>query len=46
MAEYLARRIIDGALDYALVVSKKPQLKSEIDTCLIAAGRENLIVEA
>lgn len=44
MAEYLAFRIIEGALDYTLVISKRPDLKSQIDTVLIKNSRGELIV--
>lgn len=44
MAEYLARRIIDGALKYSQVIAKKPDLKDVIDAMLISTGRGDLIV--
>lgn len=43
MAAYLAMRIEDGKLDYALVVGKFPQFKAGIDTILIADGFQHLI---
>lgn len=45
MAAYLAMRIENGKLDYALVISKYPGLKEDIDTILIADGYQDLIVE-
>lgn len=44
MAEYLGQRIIDGALDYAYVISKRPDLKTAIDAYLISKNRGDLIV--
>ncbi|MDR3596959.1 hypothetical protein [Clostridium sp.] len=35
MSEYMAKRIIDGAYTYAYVISKRPDLKTGIDTYLI-----------
>lgn len=34
MAEYLASRIKSGALDYQTVITKRPDLKDQIDTIL------------
>lgn len=45
MAIYMGSRILSGALDYAYVVSKRPDLKEGIDAFLIEKGREDLIVE-
>lgn len=45
MANYYAQRIIDGALDYTLVVAKKPQYKTGIDAYLTDKERKDLIVE-
>jgi hypothetical protein len=45
MAIYLANRIITGALDYTLVVTRRPELKAGIDAHLTAVGREDLIHE-
>lgn len=45
MAEYLAQRIIDGALEYDYVISKRPDLKEGIDAYLIEKGREDLIIQ-
>lgn len=45
MAAYLAQRIIDGALDYTYVISKRPNLKAGIDDYLTEKGRTNLIVQ-
>jgi hypothetical protein len=44
MAVYLANRIIAGALDYTLVVTRRPDLKTDIDAFLITQGRADLIV--
>lgn len=44
MAAYLALRIEQGMLDYALVVGKYPQFKEDIDEILIADGKQDLIV--
>lgn len=43
MADYLAQRIIDGALQYAAVVSKFSALKSGIDAYLTQHSRADLI---
>lgn len=43
MANYYAQRIIDGALDYETVVTKKPQYKEGIDAYLISKDRQDLI---
>ena len=43
MAPYLAKRIIDGALDYAKVVERYPTYKDDIDTILIGEGKQELI---
>lgn len=43
MADYMAQRIIDGALDYTAVVSKYSSLKTAIDTYISAHGRTDLI---
>jgi hypothetical protein len=45
MAAYLAQRIIDGALEYDYVISKRPDLKEGIDAYLISKGREDLITK-
>lgn len=44
MADYLAQRIIDGALKYADVVAKLPALKSGINAYLSDHNAGNLIV--
>lgn len=44
MAEYLAFRIMEGALDYTLVISKRPDLKNQIDTVLVKNNKGELIV--
>jgi len=44
MAAYLAMRIEAGKLDYAAVVAKYPQFKTDIDEILINDGYQNLIV--
>lgn len=43
MAEYLAFRIMEGALDYIYVVTKRPDLKEQVDDVLIQNSREDLI---
>lgn len=43
MSGYLAMRIMDGAMDYLIVVRKYPQFKGGIDEILKAKGREDLI---
>lgn len=43
MAEYLAQRIIDGALEYCAVIKKKPNLQVDIDKFLTEKGHEDLI---
>ncbi|MCI6276846.1 MAG: hypothetical protein MR639_08915 [Clostridium sp.] len=45
MAAYLAMRIEDGALDYSLVIKKFSKFKEDIDTILIADGKQDLIKE-
>lgn len=44
MNEYLAQRIVDGALDYVAVVTKHPARKEAIDAILVVKGRQDLIV--
>jgi hypothetical protein len=44
-ATYLAQRIIDGALEYDYVISKRPDLKEGIDVYLREKGREDLITQ-
>jgi len=43
MSDYLGQRIIDGALDYSYVMSKRQDLKTGIDAYLILKGKEDLI---
>ncbi len=43
MAAYLANQITLGKLTYDLVISKKPELKSDIDAYLTEKDREDLI---
>ena len=43
MAAYFANQILKGKLDYALVVSRYPEYKEDIDTILIAEGKQDLI---
>lgn len=43
MAKYLAWRIIEGAYTYEYVISKRPDLKEQIDNALRDFGREDLI---
>lgn len=45
VSDYIAQRIIDGALNYAYVISRRPDLKEDIDAYLIAHGRGDLIIE-
>lgn len=45
MVQYLANRIIKGALDYTYVVTQRPDLKDEIDLFLLEHDREDLIIE-
>lgn len=44
MADYLGQRIIDGALDYSYVISKRADLKTGIDAYLTSKGKEDLII--
>lgn len=44
MGFYMAQRIIDGAYTYEFVISKRPDLKTDIDTYLTEKGKENLII--
>lgn len=46
MGDYLAQRIIDGAFAYDFVISKKPNLKTEIDAYLSKMERTDLITKA
>ena len=46
MGDYLAQRIIDEAFSYKFVISKKPNLKNEIDTYLTKMDRADLIESA
>lgn len=43
MAAYLANQILKGKLDYELVVSRYGTYKEDIDTILIAEGKQDLI---
>jgi hypothetical protein len=45
MGAYLASRIIDGAYTYAYVISKRPDLKTDIDAYLVQEGRQDLITQ-
>ena len=45
MAEYMAKRIIEGAYDYEYVTNKRPDLKIGMDEYLTSINREDLIVE-
>lgn len=45
MAVYFASQIIKNKLDYTAVVTKFPAYKDDIDTILIAEGKQDLIVE-
>ena len=43
MAAYLANQILKGRLDYTLVISRYAEFKEDIDTILIAEGKQDLI---
>lgn len=43
MALFMAMRIMEGKQDYTLVVTKRPDLKDDIDTYLLVQGRGDLI---
>lgn len=43
MAAYLANQILKGRLDYTLVISRYGEFKEDIDTILIAEGKQDLI---
>lgn len=43
MGQYLALQIIKGNLTYDKVMSKFSKYKDDIDTILVAKGREDLI---
>lgn len=45
MGAYMGQRIIDGAYSYDYVISKRPDLKSSIDTYLTEQGRTDLITQ-
>jgi hypothetical protein len=45
MGAYLASRIIAGAYTYAYVISKRPDLKVDIDAYLVQEGRQDLITQ-
>jgi hypothetical protein len=45
MAAYLGQRIIDGAFTYDYVISKRPDLKTGIDTYLTEQNRSDLITQ-
>jgi len=44
MVDFLVNRIIEGKLAYTLAVTKRPDLKDEIDALLTTKGHEELIV--
>lgn len=44
MVQYLGNQIIKGDLDYTYVVTKRPDLKVQIDAYLTEKGRSDLIV--
>ena len=46
MANYLAQRVIDEIYTYTYVVSRRPDLKTGIDSYLIKNEREDLITSA
>lgn len=43
LAPYLANQILKGRLDYTLVTSRYEEFKADIDTILIAEGKQDLI---
>lgn len=43
MAHYMADRIIRGVYTYDYVISKRPDLKEDIDAYLIEQGYQDLI---
>ena len=45
MAAYLANQILKGRLDYTLVISRYSEFKEDIDTILIAEGKQDLIIK-
>ena len=45
MAVYFASQIMKNKLDYAAVVTKFPAYKEDIDTILIAEGKQDLITQ-
>ena len=45
MAIYFANQILKGKLTYTQVIGKYPQFKDNIDSCLLAEGRSDLIVK-
>lgn len=44
MGAYLGQRIIDGVYSYEFVISKRTNLKTDIDAYLTEKGRTDLIV--
>jgi hypothetical protein len=45
MGAYLGSRIIAGAYTYVYVISKRPDLKVDIDAYLVQEGRQDLITQ-
>lgn len=45
MAAYLAEGIMYRGLDYTAVVARFPKYKGDIDTILIAEGKQDLITQ-
>jgi hypothetical protein len=45
MGAYLGSRIIDGIYTYDYVISKRPDLKTDIDAYLVQEGRQDLITQ-
>jgi len=43
MGAYMGQRIIEGVYTYEYVISKRPDLKVDIDKYLTVKGREDLI---
>jgi hypothetical protein len=45
MGAYLASRIMAGAYTYDYVISKRSDLKADIDAYLVQEGRQDLITQ-
>lgn len=44
IVNYIARRVIGGYVDYKELVTRRPDLKEEVDRFLTEHGRQDLIV--